>query len=70
MRSLVDMFLPLFCVVDLETSNRLLPAAGELMMLNILLIVYGVEHGMLNIVVNLYLIVLRPRGPPSCKGVP
>ena len=28
------MFLPLFCVVDLETSNGLMPAAEELMMLN------------------------------------
>ena len=26
------MFLPLFCVVDLETSNGLMPAAGELML--------------------------------------
>ena len=33
MRSLVGMFLPLFCVVDLETSNSLMPAARELMIL-------------------------------------
>ena len=33
----VGLFLPLFCVVDLETSNGLMPAAGELMMLSRLL---------------------------------
>ena len=52
MRSLVGMFLPLFCIVDLETSNGLMPAAGELMILNRLLIVlacaqaevYGAAH--------------------------
>ena len=38
------MFLPWFCVVDLETSNGLMPADRELMMLNRLLIVPGVEH--------------------------
>ena len=52
---MVGMFLPLFCVVGLETSNGLMPAAKEL-------IVPGVEHAMLNIVVNSYLFVLRPRG--------
>ena len=50
-RSLVGMFLPLFCVVDLETSNGLMPAARELMMLTRLLILPGVEHAMRNIVV-------------------
>ena len=59
MRSLVGMFLPLFCVVDLETSNSLMPAAEELMMLNRLLIVPGLEHAMRNIGVNLCLLVLR-----------
>ena len=49
MRSLVGMFLPLFCVVDLETSNGLMPAAGELMMLNRLLINPGVQHAIRNI---------------------
>ena len=39
-----------------------MPAAAELMMLNILIIVSGIEHAMLNIVVNLCLLVLRPRG--------
>ena len=48
------MLLPLFCVVDLETRNGLMPAAGEL-------IVSGVEHAMLNNGVNLCLLVLRPR---------
>ena len=28
------MFLPLFCAGDLETSNELMPTAGELMLLN------------------------------------
>ena len=44
MGSLVGLFLPLFCVVDLETSNGLMPAARELMMLSRLLIMPGVEH--------------------------
>ena len=43
-RSLVGMFLPLFCVLELETSNGLMPAARELMMLNKLLILLSVEH--------------------------
>ena len=42
--SLVGLFLPLFCVVVLETSNGLMPAAGELMMLSRPPIVPGVEH--------------------------
>ena len=42
------MFLSLFCVADLETSNGL-PAAGELMVLNGLLIVPRAERAMLNI---------------------
>ena len=42
MRPLVSMFLPLFCVVDLETSNGLMSAAEEHMMLNRLLVVPGV----------------------------
>ena len=45
-RSLVGMFLPQFCIVDQDTSNGLMPAPGELMMLNRLLIVPGVEHAM------------------------
>ena len=61
MRSLVGMFLPLFCIVDLETSNSLMPAAVQLM-LNRLLILPGVEHAMQNIGVNLCLLVLRPKG--------
>ena len=52
----------LFSVIDLQTSNGLMPAAGELMMLTRLLIVPGVEDEMLNIGVNLRLLVLRPRG--------
>ena len=62
MRSLVDVYPPLFRGVDLETSNGLMPAAEELMMLNRLLIVPGVEHAMRNIGINLCLLVLRHRG--------
>ena len=54
-RSLVGMFLHLFCVIDLETSNDLMPAAGELRMLNRLLIVPGAEHALQIIGVNLCL---------------
>ena len=64
MKVFVDMFLPLFRVVDLETSNGLMPAAGELMMLNRLLIVLGVEHAMLNI----ELAMLSPRGSMVLQG--
>ena len=62
------MFLPPFCVVDLETSNGLMLAARELMMLNRLFIVPGVEHAMWNIGVNLCLPVLRPRGSIVLQG--
>ena len=58
----IGMFLPLFCVADLETSNGLMLAAREFMMLNRLLFGPGVEYSMLNIGVNLILLVLRPRG--------
>ena len=68
MSSLVGMFLPLFCIVDLETRNGLMPATGELMLINRLLIVPGVEHTMLNIDVNLCLLVLRTRGSVVLKG--
>ena len=51
-----------FCVVDLETSNDLMPAAGELMTLSRLLIMPGVEHAGLIIGVDLCLVMLRPRG--------
>ena len=61
MNSLVGMFLLLFSAVDLETSNDLKPAAGELMKLNRLLIVLSVEHAMRNIGINLCLLVLRHR---------
>ena len=43
-RSLEGLFLPLYYVVDLATSNGFMPAAGELMMLSRLLIMSGVEH--------------------------
>ena len=61
MRSLVGLFLPLFCIVDLETSNGLMPAAEELMMLTRLRIVPGVEPAVYIIGVDLCLFVLRPR---------
>ena len=64
MRSLVGLCLPLFCVVYLETSNGLMPAVGELMMLDR----PGVEHSMLNIGFNLCLFVLRPRGSLVQQG--
>ena len=45
MRPLVGMFLPLFCVVYLETSNGLMLVAEELMMLNrLLLVMFNAEH--------------------------
>ena len=68
MRSLVGMFLPQFFAVDLETSNGLMPAAGDLMMLNRLLIVPGVEHAMLNIGVNLYLLVYACSSETNNEG--
>ena len=52
-RSLEVIFLPLFRVVDLKTSNGLMP---------------GLEHAILNIVVNLCLLVLRPRGSMVLRG--
>ena len=53
------MFIPLFCVVDLEIINDLMSAAEELMLLNRLLIVPGVEHAMPNIGVNLCSMMLQ-----------
>ena len=66
-RSSVGMFLSLFCVVDLETSNGSMPAAGELMILSRLLII-GVEHTVQIIWVDLCLLVLRPRGAMVLQG--
>ena len=68
MRSLEGIFRPRFSVVDLETSNGLMPAAGDLIMLNTLLIVPGAEHTMLNIGINLCLHVLKHRGSMVLKG--
>ena len=67
-RSLVGLFLPLFCVVDLGTSNGLMPAAGELMTLSILLIMPGVERAVQVIGDDLCLLVLRPRGSVVLQG--
>ena len=55
------MFLPLFYVVDLETSNGLVPAARELM-INRLPIMPSVKHAIRKIGVNLCLLVVRHRG--------
>ena len=44
MKSLVGLFLPLFCIVDLETSNGLMPGVRELMMLSRLLIMPGEDY--------------------------
>ena len=60
-RSLAGLFLQLFCLVDLEMSNGLMPAAGELMMLSRLLILPGEEHAVQIIDVDLCFLVLRPR---------
>ena len=68
MRSLVGLFLPLFYVVDLETSNGLMPASGERMMLSRLLWVPGVELAVQIIRVYLCLLMLRPREPAVLKG--
>ena len=65
---MIGMFLPLFCIIDVETSNGLMPAAGQLMMLNRLLIVPGVEYAMKNIGVNLCLLVLRLRRSMVLQG--
>ena len=67
-RSLVDLFLPLFCVVDLDTSNGLISAAGDLMMLSRLLIMSGVEDSVQIIGVDLCLLVLRPRESKVLQG--
>ena len=68
MRSLVGLFLKLFCVVDLETSNGLMPTAGELMMLSRLLIMPGVEHSVQISSIDLCLLVLRLRGSMVLQG--
>ena len=60
--------LPLFCVVDLETCNGLMPAVGVLMMLSRLLIVPGVEHAVQTIEVNLCSHILQPRGSMVLQG--
>ena len=62
MRSLVGLFLvpnflPLFCIVDLETSHGLMPAAGELMMRK-QITMPGVEHSLQIIGLDLCFLVL------------
>ena len=59
--SLVGLFLPLFCIVDLQTSNGLMPAAVELMMLSRQLIMPCVEHAVHIIGIDLCLPLVRPR---------
>ena len=68
-RSLVGLFLPLFCIVDQETRNGSMPAAGELIMLK--KTAYRAwcrsssadDDG-----VDLCLLVLRPRGSMVLQG--
>ena len=57
----MGIFLPLFCGVDLETSNGLTSAARELMM-------PGEEHAMMDVGFSLCLLVLRPRGSMVLQG--
>ena len=64
-RSLVGMFLQLSCIVQMETSNGLMPAGRELLMLSM----PGVEHAMLNIGGNLCLLMLRPTGYIVLQGI-
>ena len=67
-RSLVGLFLPLFCVVDMEKNNGVMMAAGELTMLSRLLIVPGGEHAVQIIWVIFWSLVLRPRGSMVLQG--
>ena len=67
-KSLVGLFLSLFSVVDLETSDSLMPATGELMMLIRLHIMPGVEHAVQIIGVNLCVLLHRPRGSKVLQG--
>ena len=61
MRSFIGLFLPLFSVLDLETSKGLMPAAGEPMMLSRLLFMPGVDHAVQIIGGNLCSLVLSLR---------
>ena len=65
---MIGLFLQLCFVIDLETSNGLMPAAGELMMLFKLLIMSGVEHAVQIRGVDLCLLVLRPKGSMVLQG--
>ena len=67
-RSLVEMFPPTFCLVYLETSNSLMSAGGELMMLSRLLIILGIKHSIQFIEVDFYVPVLRPRVSMVVQG--
>ena len=67
-RSLVEMFTPMFCAVDLETCNGLMRVVGELKMLSRRIIVPRVEHAMQIIGVDLCLLVLRPKGSIVLQG--
>ena len=53
---------------DLKTSNGLMGAAGKFMMLSRLLIMSGVEHAIQIIIVDLCLLVLRPRESMVLQG--
>ena len=64
----IGLFLRLFCAVDLDSSNCLMPAGIELMMLSRLLIMHGVEHAVQIIGVYLRLLVLGLRGSMVLQG--
>ena len=66
---LVGMFPTLFCIVDLGTSNGLMPSTRELMVLRNLLIMHSVEHAMQIIGVDFCLRVMSPRGSMMLQGV-
>ena len=66
---MVGLLPPPFCIVDLKTSNGLIPAAGELIMLSRLLMVPGLELVMQIIGVDVCLLLLRLRGSMCCMGV-
>ena len=65
----MGLFLSLFCIIDLETSNGLMTAAGGLLMLSRLLIMPGVDHAVqINRVDCSCLLVLRPGGNMVLQG--
>ena len=68
MRSLVGSFLPLFSIVDRETTNGLMPGGGKHMMLSRPLIVPGEEHAVVFTGVDLCFFVMILRGSMVLQG--